>query len=319
MPSNYWIILLIIIVIILIIILICQVHYEHIKTPHEIFHPSLYSTKFNENLFVPKLEVQSSYNKKVSEGYNIMKESKISFIGLAYNIGGKVHKLIKKCQRLREKWGDAQCVIYCYDSTDETYNILNQNKPDWLILPTDLIEGKSKMRRLIRMAHLRNLCLKYIRPDDDYVMIVDWDLSGPISIDGIADSTYYIHHHHYDVLCANGLLTFLGLNMHTVAGGWWYYDPFAVKFLNGKRAHEDKVKRFTDLVYMRGEEPVEVISGFGGAALYRAELFTQDKYSYDTTIDECEHVVIHEKMYKDQNKIGINPSLILLSGVQGGS
>lgn len=307
---NYIIFILSIVLIILIIYVIIKTTNNNSKSIHEILYPHYYSSKFHESVFISN---DDKYNKYVKSGYEVMKTKKISYIGLAYNLGTKVHKILKRCQRLKEPWLDAHFVIYCFDSTDDTYNILNKDKPDWLTLPIDILENKNKMTRFERMAHLRNICLKYIRPNDDYVMVIDWDLAGPISLDGIANSVTYIDNNEYDVLCSNGLVNNTGLPLMGTNLGYIYYDPLAVKKLNGHRPTTDR----DDM--RRGEEPIKVISGFGGAAIYKSKLFTIDKFKYNPDINDCEHVVMHEDMYNNNNTIGINPSLILLSGLQGGS
>lgn len=316
---RYLNLLIILIIFAVIIAIIFVISYRSRKTLHEYLNPSTYGNKFNEDLFKPVNKLKADYESKVKNGYQIQATSKVSFIGLAYNLGDKVHDLIDRCVELQKGWQDAQCVIYCYDSTDETYHILNQNKPDWMVLPTDLLTNKKSMNRMTRMANLRNLCLNYIREDDDYVVITDWDLTGPTSRDGIANSLAYLNEGKYDVLTANGIMTTFGLNLHHHIGGWWYYDPFAVKMLNQYRPYLDLRTYKKDYQFRRGEAPIQVISAFGGAAIYKASLFTKHHYRYNPTINDCEHVILHEQMHLDGYRIGINPSMILLSGVQGGS
>lgn len=306
----------IIIVIIIIVLIIWYLSVER-KSIHELLNKNLYSTKFKESMFKVNNEKYEEYKNK---GYEIMKKKKISFIGMAYNIDNRVKKLLKKCEILRNGWLDAHFVIYCYDSTDNTYKYLNENKPDWLTLPTDIIPNAKKMKRMERMSHLRNLCLKYIRNDDDYVMVVDWDLKGNISLDGIANSITYLENNQFDVLSANGLSNVIGFNMYDNFIGYHYYDLLAVKTLDDYRP-DGNIKNITYVAnrdnYRRGDDPIQVKSAFGGACLYKAELLR--KYKYSPEIDECEHVVIHEQMHNDGYKIGINPSFILLSGIQGGT
>lgn len=300
---------LIIIIIILIIFLYCTVNEI---TPHQILFSNNYGYKFNEELFQCS---ESDYLHKVKSGYDIMQQKSLTIVGLAYNIGPKVKMLVKRLQHIKQYWQDFNCVIYCYDSTDDTYNYLKELNLSWIILPTEILPDKKNLKRLVRMARLRNLCLKYVTGHEDYVMVLDYDLAGPISIDGIANSIYYMQNEDYGVMSSNGVFAYL-FSIYDDKLGWKYYDPLAVKELNGYRPHKNIAYRYD---FRRGQPPYQVISGFGGAALYQSKLFNQDKYIYPEDEKECEHVLLHEKMYQAGYKIGINPSMILISGVQGGS
>jgi hypothetical protein len=57
---------------------------------------------------------------------------------------------------------------------------------------------------------------------------------------------------------------------------------------------------------------VEVESGFGGFAIYRADLFEKFDYSVaDVALEEeCEHIALNTRIHKSGGKLYINPSLI---------
>jgi len=57
---------------------------------------------------------------------------------------------------------------------------------------------------------------------------------------------------------------------------------------------------------------VEVESGFGGFAIYRASLFEKFDYSVAdlALVEECEHVALNSRIHNSGGKIFINPSLI---------
>jgi hypothetical protein len=57
---------------------------------------------------------------------------------------------------------------------------------------------------------------------------------------------------------------------------------------------------------------VEVESGFGGFAIYRASLFEKFDYSVaDVALeDECEHIALNSRIHDSGGKIFINPSLV---------
>ena len=309
MWTQLILIILIIIIIILITLLYCNVNQV---TPHQLIFNKSYQAVFDENLFICN---DADYLTKVKLGYDIMRSKSLTIVGLAYNIGDKVKMLVKRLNHIKQYWQDFNCVIYCYDSTDNTYNYLKDQQLPWLILPQEILPDKKNLKRLVRMARLRNLCLKYLTGQEDYVMVLDYDLAGPISMDGIANSIYYMENENYSVMSSNGVFSIL-LNIYNDKIGWKYYDPLAIKELNGYRPHKDIMYNYT---FKRGQKPYQVISGFGGAAIYKASLFNIDKYIYPEHEHECEHVLLHQQIYADNHKIAINPSMILISGIQGGS
>ena len=315
--SIFLLILIVIAIAIVLLVIYCKFSADHERSIHEILYPSRYSTRFHESMFICK---NDSYDCRVKNGYYMMSKHRVNIIGLAYNIGNKVEKLLRRCQRLLEPWqSGSKVVIYCYDSTDNTFPYLKEKQAEypWLVLPEVVLENKKNMTRLVRMANLRNLCLQYLNDNTDYTLIMDFDLSGPLSIDGLANSLSYMDLYEkdsYDVVCANGMLSVVGLNMYLPFFGWNYYDPFAVKLLDGTKVTNSP---FRNMIMKRGDQPFEVISGFGGAALYKTKVL--QKYHYIPDEDECEHVILHQQMHDDGHKIAINPSLIVLAGVQGGS
>lgn len=311
MDKLYLFIICIIIIIILLIVVIKLLH-KNETTLHSILYPSMYQVKFAEENFKT---MNKSYYHKTDLGYKLMKDKSMTMVGLAYNIGQKAPMLLKRLIYLKTYWKDFKCIIYCYDSTDNTYNYFKEQDYDWLILPTKIINNKKNLKRFIRMSKLRNLCLEYLTGEEDYVMVTDYDLEGPISLDGIANSIYYLENDNYDVITANGLFSFI-FSFYNNLIGWRYYDPLAVKELNGYRPH---LNPFYSYNFHRGDSPYQVISAFGGAAIYKSKLFNEKKYNYPEDENECEHVLLHEQMHNDGYKIAINPSMILLSGIQGGS
>jgi hypothetical protein len=59
------------------------------------------------------------------------------------------------------------------------------------------------------------------------------------------------------------------------------------------------------------ESWVEVESGFGGLAIYKAELFKKYDYAKDVKSNqESEHVTLHLKLRNDKKRIFINPKFV---------
>ena len=70
-----------------------------------------------------------------------------------------------------------------------------------------IMTGILSQKRFEKMAYFRNRCLQHVRDkyaNWDYMMVVDLDISGPISIDGLATCFFY---NGWDSMSAYGLAT----------------------------------------------------------------------------------------------------------------
>ncbi len=301
-------------------------------TLSEWIHQNAYQIIFEEGYFLPIPIQKQKYQIYTKYGYNIMKKQRIVFAGLAYNLGKKkTNKLVKRLRYLGSFWKDYRVIIYTEDSTDGTFQFLKNligHDFRWILLPHNI--NKIGLPRLVRLAKLRNTYLRElhrlsIRKDEhkynyDVVAIIDCDLAGPFSNDGIANSISHFNQNSYDVLFANGLYSQIG-TFYFPHLGWTYYDIMPVVLIDQIRntdgTYQNKRNRL-DLVMKRGESPFPVISAFGGIGLYRGSIFKKGKYQYIPNKKVCEHITLHEQLYRDKYKLGINPSLIALSGIQGG-
>lgn len=302
----------IIAVLVLIILAIIWLIYFSIskgKSYHQMFYPEYYTDPFPEDKFPPVNP--SKYQKKVKEGYMLMKKKKLVVLGLAYNLGEEgTHKFMKRLIRLAKDWKDYQFVIYAADSSDCTFEILKSYQVDErLILPEEIFD-KTGLTRIQKMSRLRNIVKKNITLKADYVLFQDCDLASPISQDGLAHSVAYMKK--YDAVFANGLNNEFFINLHIPYLGYYYYDSFAY-VEDPENANNPLV---ANMALERGETPLSVISAFGGAALYKYSVYS--KYDYDEKKKyECEHVTLNKKIYKNGGRLAINPSFLLLAGRQG--
>ena len=55
---------------------------------------------------------------------------------------------------------------------------------------------------------------------------------------------------------------------------------------------------------------IKIDSGFGGAAIYKSEVFNKFDYSKEFQTTETDHVSLHRKLIRDGGKIYINPQFI---------
>lgn len=293
------------------------------KSHSEIVHPSLYKVKFKEDFFPCQRDIKS-YNKRKRKGYELMMNKRIAIAGLGYNIGYKKAKLLyQRLEYIGQHFKSCDILYYGDESTDGSCDYLrrltsNTKYCNWIFI--DKKTPKCKSERFLRMAQLRNNYLDYFKKycNHDYLMIVDFDLNGPISLDGIADSIYYIDHGDADVIFANGIYS-NGTSLNVSWLGWTYYDTLAtVKIDTTKELDQKWYVGGQRIDKSRGHDLIPVISGFAGAGIYKAEIF-DNNYYHPMEPNACEHITLHQLMYEDGYKLAINPSLLLLSGIQGGT
>lgn len=153
------------------------------------------------------------------------------------------------------------------------------------------------------------------------------DLSGPISVDGLATCFSYVNWH---AMSAMGLVS-KPLSKGTRLS---YYDSLAYVPFGGypsdnsylstlyqfvmsvvKLFRYHTIKTFTKAVPDREEKPQLVSSGFAGCCLYRIEPFiSAPDISYSG--EHCEHVTLHLRMIEHgYNQIYINPAFLLLHSI----
>ena len=190
----------------------------------------------------------------------------------------------------------------------------------------------------------------------DYLIMTDLDLVGPTSCDGIAHSVSLIEDGLYRAVFSNGLVSGI-FSIHFPVIGYTYYDPLATirpheliyprsnpeinSIINDPEMlrtikEETIIKRDflpsnLTLIRTKGDPLINAVSGFAGFAIYDFELFfppllhssgpnnvpNKKGYRYILNPNLCEHLTLHLQMYYDYIPMCINPSLLLLSGIQG--
>src|SRR5690606_13435516 len=140
--------------------------------------------------------------------------------------------------------------------------------------------------RTVYMAAARNRYLnrlKEFRRNNhvDYVIILDLDLKGGFSYDGILNSLCWIHGGKFDVMASNGIL----YRKQEEEIQRIHYDTWAYRPLD--RWNHSFSDEFNLLSWNRGESPFEVNSAFGGVTIYRNSCILDD----DTYLPgDCDHV-----------------------------
>lgn len=161
------------------------------------------------------------------------------------------------------------------------------------------------------MAYYRNILLDYIRTHYthyDYCMMVDLDLAGPISRDGLAHSLGY---NRWDIITANGLAN-KGLDKKGTSLS--YYDMLAYVDYNSEippiyNSITWFLKSNTLITYKkwnRGEPLHRVKSAFSGCAIYKMNVINDRRNYYSG--EHCEHIIFHTRCISNgYDKIYLNP------------
>lgn len=300
------------------------------KNLHQILFSSLYTQLFLSNSFDCE---NKDLQKRIQNGYKVMKNTTIVFAGLARDIQKSLPKTMERIEATGKFFKNYQVVVFENDSSDETRLILEQwqrknVKVHSVTCPEDAMcklnclkmydYGPRSQNRIEKMADFRNRYLKVIQEhyyDFDYVMVLDFDMQGPWSIDGIADTFGYTD---WDAIFANGLHSLIG----TYGQYLVMYDGMAYVGVDQSfMEKQSPVKNYFKMNFIdrfnknTSDNLIPVKSAFSGLALYTMQSLQNSFYSAN---QPCEHTALHEMMHKNgYTKFFINPYLQLLSGHQG--
>lgn len=269
---------------------------------------------FDEARYRPADRFSVEYCQRLDEGYERLRNSRVVIAGLARNVewilpwtSARIDYLSSLCKR-------AEVLIYENDSSDQTVAMLqrwsNQRRRRIHLISEShddpVHPPKRCLDRAERMAHYRSVCQAEILhrfSDFDYVILIDTDLIGGFSYDGIAHTMGY---NTWDFVGSNGIIyKRLGLSLNCVAhyDAWAYredqeFTPLSARYINR-------------LNFKRGEPMIPLYSCFGGMGIYRMQAFQAGEYDGKDT----EHVGFHRSMrQKGFGQQFLNPSQIAVYG-----
>ena len=215
---------------------------------------------------------------------------------------------------IKSLFRSSKIIIYENDSTDKTLDILTIWKNDNLI---ELITEKDvKGIRTERLAYARNLLYKEAMKNN-FDLLVVFDLDNVI--DNLTPESI--------ISCFNKELindwAMIGANQ---TGN--YYDMFALRTFDDwmpfdfLKCRDIDKKPFDYCLNNRyknipiNEKPIEVLSCFGGVAIYKRKYLDNCDYGKgfqmngDEKIEFCEHVNFNKGIINNGGKIYINPKFI---------
>jgi|688.fasta_scaffold733551_1 hypothetical protein len=252
--------------------------------------------------FYPPIGQTWEYSARIEAGADIASQTTVTIVALVRNAGNYFTKFISRVKAIGELFQNYQVFLYENDSHDFTPALITQNQLE-IKNYSYLCEKLNKPRhpndtsqeRTVDMAYYRNQYLRYIREKAErttYVLILDSDLHGGYSYEGILHSLSL----DYDIVTSNGLL-YLDGKRH-------FYDTWAYRRLGHPEPHISA--EINELFLHRNEEPVKILSGFGGMAIYKRHCFDN---SFQYQAGDCDHPTLHKQL---PYEVWLNPSQITL-------
>jgi hypothetical protein len=289
------------------------------------------NTNFPEDLFKPLNIPLHHY--RVKEGGKICKENSILFCGICRNVGDILDLNISRLHRTGTLFKNYKIFIYENDSSDDTLSVLQKNRSDSVVYLSEHREDKDYLKKIQSgedmyhynrckvLSECRNKYLSYLEnmeEDFDYICVLDLDLKGGWSYDGIKHAILTLENDK-----CNGAVTSYGvladkygkLNLEDAeVQKYVMYDSFAFRPKNwNKGLHILSTPTFNEIVLSRGDEPFEVQSNFGGMAIYKKAALLNKRYGakeWSFGYVDPDHVVLHNQMIQDGWKIMLDPSMI---------
>jgi len=267
---------------------------------------------FPENAFECRGGTRDAYAKRVSDGYKQMREFRVAICGLCRDVRSHLPRTAARIERLGEMFGDYTVVLYENDSTDATLEFLT----DWRsqnsrvdILGGALIGDERPLDphsdHALRMAIYRNRYRNRVLEryaDFDYVIVVDANLAGGWSYDGVAHTFGDIQ---WDAVGSYGLIA--SFDCQSTARRFRHHDLRSFRTTTSQRS--GKGADCVELDLQRGGFFMPVTSCFGGMAVYRIESMRLAEYGGG----DCEHVGFHRRLRQSGlTRIFLNPNQIVL-------
>ena len=270
-------------------------------------------TAFPEHCFRPVGTARAAYEAACRRGYAAMAGKRVVVTGLARNLGPILPATIRRIQRLCRLFADYRVVIYENDSIDNTKLLLRK----WSLAERRVTVGSEDLhdpvnptsrclKRVERMAAYRRRCQEMILADHgrfDAVIVVDLDILGGWSEDGIANS---FGHRDWDFVGSNGLIYRRdGCHVNTLR----QYDTWALRVDDELSPIPTRVAG--GFVFRCGEPLVPVTSCFGGLGIYSMAAYAAGDYAGG----ELEHANFHRALIgRGFTGLFLNPSQIVMYG-----
>jgi len=267
-------------------------------------------------LFLILIFVYYLYNRV--EGFqtqDAMKEYSVVFAGTVRNVEKYIKKNLQHIDNCGKKFKDYALVIYENDSSDNTKQILKDNKKDNYYYIFDTTNESSRTKRL---AHGRNQILNKVRELNNYDFLIMLDLDD-VNYSGkfVETINSCFEHNEWDVLTGNQSDTYYDIWAFRKTGllDWDCWREYSKATRNGMSDSEAKDKYVWGIIQkFEPGQMIEVRSAFSGIAIYRLESLPDNcmyKGHYNEDDSEiCEHVPFHECLKNNGLNIFLNTNFL---------
>lgn len=264
----------------------------------------------------------------------MLKNTSILVVGTVRNVEKTITNEIMRCLNALSEFGTVKFYLVESDSDDNTLKKLGELEKSlthFSFQSLGILEFKIS-DRLERIRYCRNSYVQYIQSLDEensptYVLVVDLDgMNSALNSQSVLSC---FSRNDWDVVVSNqtfGYYDILALRHKTWQKNDWTeeyeLEKKKVKVPNSKfwlkrvryNLEIDKVKHrvlYSKMIRINKKNPwIEVQSGFGGAAIYKTDVFKKYDYSKEFETSETDHVSLHRKLVRDGGKIFINPKFV---------
>ena len=267
---------------------------------------------FPEDAFACDDLLRDEYQSKVELGRKRMQEQSVVVCGLCRDVRVYLPRMAGRIEHLGDMFRDYRVVLFENDSVDLTAEYLT----DWRSQNprVDVIREVASHRKYFRsrslqraawMARCRNKYLERVVQQYagfDYCIVVDMDLPGGWSYDGVAHT---FGNDNWDFVGSYGIQ--IRLDRRTDKPPFSHFDVWAFRPALGTWAR--KLVNHNDLYVQRGDPLLPVESCFGGLGVYRMDCMRAATYSGN----DCEHVAFHSELRRAGfDRFFLNPSQVVL-------
>jgi hypothetical protein len=264
----------------------------------------------------------------------MLNNKSILVVGTIRNVEKTITTEIIRCLNALSEFKTINFYLVESDSDDNTLKKLEElkgNLTNISFVSLGFLDEKIS-NRLDRIRFCRNSYVQYIRTLDkektpDYVLVVDLDgMNSALNSQSVLSCFV---RNDWDVVVSNqtfGYYDILALRHPTWQKNDWTeeYELEKEKVIGPKSKfwlHRvryslkiDKVKHrvlYSKMIRINKENSwIEIQSGFGGAAIYKTEVFKKYDYSKEFETSETDHVSLHRKLLREGGNIFINPKFI---------
>lgn len=274
--------------------------------------------EFPEWAYPPLSHLIENYEEKLLIGQQRAMLSRAAILGMVRNQEKILPFTLLRIEKIASLFKESHVLILENDSIDDTKGILEEWNPKGIDYHLDSMNlgmpklGQDKdLRRAKGMCLLRNYLRDQFIKDKynvDYVIVIDMDLSGGFSLEGILNS---LGHNDWNCIGSNSIT----YDVYKGKLRRLYYDIWGLRFVGD--VTQQPSDRLNMLKFYRGDRLIPVWSAAGGLILYTNESFCYEHARYKPINDrgkiECDHVSFATSLRTyGFRKFYLNPSQITL-------